>query len=395
MKDFLIISDIHCSADPLGAHNGTSYVSSKISDGDINHPFAGIRKALTGHSVDAVLCPGDITDKAEPDTLIYAWGALAQLSRDLNAELIACSGNHDLDSRHKHNADPAGLIMALRPRLPLHDRTAYLEYWAEKFTLSRRSDTSLLIVNTAAFHGGGPNQAAELEHGRISDHTLDKIRSALAETNLGSFGVLLCHHHLVRNNEVREVDYSEAIGGQALLEIIESTGKPWLVVHGHKHRPRVMYAQGGSGSPIILSAASFSANVRRDALNHAPNQMHLVSVDPGAASAMNLDLVGKVRSWNWLPNIGWKPAINPAGLPHESGFGARSAKSQIISDLKKLAVSHNGNVIKRAEILTRVPLLDYLLPQDLERVIEDLESDAEIALARNEVGLLAEIGAVT
>lgn len=389
---FLIISDIHCCSSAIGAHDAVSYVSNKTPHGSRSDPFSSIKNAIGGCPIDLLLCPGDITDKAEPDTLLYAWNSLRRLSEELECELIACSGNHDLDSRYKTGVDPAGLAMSLDPSLPVEDRFHFLEYWAEKFTILERGDAALLVLNTAAYHGAGEAQAEEIQHGRISDYTLERISSALAAKSGFGYGILLCHHHLAKNNEIRESDYSEAIGGQQLLTILERTGKPWLVVHGHKHRPRILYAQGGGSSPILIGAASFSANVRRDAQNQSPNQMHLVTLDFDGARNIDVELAGSIRSWNWIPNIGWIPSKGEMGLPHSIGFGARSNPAAIKKQLIELAKNRDGVVVKRSEIIEKIPTIAFLLPQDIEQVVRAVNDDGGVTIIRDEYGLIEQIG---
>ena len=52
-------------------------------------------------------------------------------------------------------------------------------------------------------------------------------------------------------------DYDVMTNGQLLLDKLGSGdfGK-WLLIHGHKHHPKLTYAAGGNSSPVVFSAGS-------------------------------------------------------------------------------------------------------------------------------------------
>lgn len=107
-----IASDIHA----FGASTeGTGFVSAK-SDQQQPHRNAllslieFVKKSKL--RADYLLCPGDLGEKADVEGIAYAWRSLDELAKALGgAQLIATTGNHDVDSRHKYNKfDPDGFL---------------------------------------------------------------------------------------------------------------------------------------------------------------------------------------------------------------------------------------------------------------------------------------------
>jgi predicted phosphodiesterase len=312
VKRFLLISDIHASDIDPASSKAPSYVSSyKSSSGSDLDPIAELEKLVRQENLapECILCPGDVTNKSMPAPFSYAWKKLDDLAKSCNAKLISTVGNHDVDSRYKSNAyDPRGFAMSLVPKIPTADRTHFLEYWAENFTLISYEECNILSLNTAAFHGAGRDATAEIEHGRISEATLVAIEAALKCIPSKQVNILLCHHHLIRAEPSDSELRGQTRGGEKLIQLLSDDDGAWIVVHGHKHIPDVFYAPGGSNAPVILGCASFSAQINQDAQNKNPNQVHLLICDPDGANAAGLTSAGQIISWTWQPGVGWRKA---------------------------------------------------------------------------------------
>ena len=104
MKDelhFLVVSDLHAHAgDP--AHSSSPSLISSSSLFQALNPIKGIPSLLKkeGLSVNWIISPGDLGDRAEPNAQRFAWSELVWLRDSLSAELlIGTAGNHDLDLR--------------------------------------------------------------------------------------------------------------------------------------------------------------------------------------------------------------------------------------------------------------------------------------------------------
>jgi hypothetical protein len=65
--------------------------------------------------------------------------------------------------------------------------------------------------------------------------------------------------------------------GQFLLDLLayDSNGD-WVVLHGHKHCPKISYAAGGVTSPIVFSCGSIGAKLYPELNGNVRNQWYLL-----------------------------------------------------------------------------------------------------------------------
>jgi predicted phosphodiesterase len=398
MKRLLLLSDIHASdVDPSSA-SAPSYVSSFSAAASAKtDPIADLSRLLhdEGLSADYVLCAGDMTNRSHPPSFTYVWQRLNHLAQQLNAKLISTVGNHDLDSRYQANKfDPRGYAMTLEPTIPVPERERFLEYWAENFTLIAEPELDLLVLNTAAYHGGGESVAEEIEHGRISAVTLAGIQQTIAAAPKAPTNILLCHHHPMKAEQGDQELAGQTRGGEKLVQALGDAAQGWIIIHGHKHVPDLFYGHGGANAPVILGCASFSAQVNADAQNKNPNQVHLLLSDPDAAVREGLTIAGSVLSWTWQPGVGWNRSQGTYGLPYYSGFGHRGSvrvlADQVEAHLSSIGVNH----MTWGEALSAIPLLQRLIPGDFA-ALERLFSERGLSLLRDRDGSIAQVGRAT
>jgi hypothetical protein len=396
MVKFLILSDIHaCDVDPASSR-APSYVSSFNASATARiDPLTDLERLIqdNGLAPDYILCAGDITNRSSPSSFNYAWNRLHKLAEGSGSGLVATVGNHDLDSRYQDNKfDPRGYAMALRPSLPVKDRTSFLEFWAQNFTLLSYSDCNIVVLNTAAYHGAGEDAKAEIEHGRISDATLVSLGEVVASAPQCATNILLCHHHPIKADRGDFEVLRQTIGGDKLIDLLDQASSPWIIVHGHKHVPDLFYGHGGgANAPVVLGSASFSAQVNADAQNKNPNQVHLLATDPEGAKSSGLTYAGTVMSWTWQVGVGWRKAQGTQGLPYISGFGYKSSVTilaeQIETHLQTVLQSH----ISWGEAVRIVPSLLRLVPSDF-RLFRQALSKLGLTILSDEDGDFAQIG---
>jgi hypothetical protein len=159
----------------------------------------------------------------------------------------------------------------------------------------------------------------------VSSFTLDRLERVLSKKTAPSkINVCLCHHHPQKHDELELGDYDDMQGGQRLLDLLGS-GEfgEWLVVHGHKHHPKLVYSQGGATAPPVLSAGSLSAFLPPKTYGSAANQFYVVEFDE--QSIHDFGLVGLVRAWDWDFGNGVRAATGRSGIPSTCGFGYRIA----------------------------------------------------------------------
>lgn len=395
MKRFLLLSDIHASDVDPSSSGAPSYVSSVSAAmaGKVD-PLTELEKLFSRPEdrPDYILCAGDMTNRSDPGSFTYIWQRLNNLATAMNAKLITTVGNHDLDSRYNANRfDPRGYAMALSPSIPVPDRSRFLEYWAENFTILSEPDCNIVVLNTAAYHGGGVQVADELEHGRVSALTLSRLREAIATMPSAQTNLLLCHHHPLKAEQGDQELAGQTRGGERLVEMLGSSAYPWIIVHGHKHTPDLFYGHGSSNAPVVVGCASFSSQVNADAQNKNPNQVHLLVSDPGAAANHGLTLAGNVLSWTWVPGVTWEKAKGSHGLPHYSGFGYRGSVRVLATRLEQALSGSSANHLSWKEAVAAVPETAHLTPPDFVALERELAS-LKLTLLQDRDGSVAQIG---
>ena len=247
-----------------------------------------------------------------------------------------------------------------------------------------------MLLNSAAFHGAGRDADREFRSGRINSQTIAALRTALGEDEK-RVNIFVCHHHPAPFNPVDEEDYSEMIGGDRLLQLLDSSGfGSWLMIHGHKHYPRLIYAQGGSSSPVIFSAGSFSAALYQKLQHHARNQFYMLEIPISELDNLGFELAGTLRAWDWIGLCGWQRAGDRSGLPYQVGFGWRESPLNIAREIAK-QFGQSQAVWTAADLMAAVPKLRYLRPEEIIVIAKRLIDRHQI-VARLQDGVIIELG---
>ncbi|MCS6578698.1 metallophosphoesterase family protein [Curtobacterium poinsettiae] len=321
--------------------------------------------------VEAVLVPGDLTDRANPDALSHVWQKLHEVATRLNAQLVATAGNHDYDSRDNPEANPKGSLQTLRPRFPVDDRAAQASFFAYNYCQTETSNFQFLVLNSSAHHGYTVDGKPEFEHGRIDSATLGELKSDLHPSDNLKKRLLVLHHHISQLPGLDHAEMSMLREGGELTDFL-SEETPWMVIHGHKHRPYIQWAPGNSLSPLLFSAGSFSANMGGGPWGaQVRNQFHVIEFDDDVDDSLGVDLAGTVYSWSYA-GVGWQPAPVEHVLPHESGFGFRGSVAVMAKQIRsQLAISHR---LDTNDLQSLVPALRYVNAFDLNALKRILEA---------------------
>jgi hypothetical protein len=349
-------------------------------------PILSLLKLIQDANISAqfLLIPGDICHKANGDALRSAWDDIDRIRDALGADAtIATAGNHDLDSRYRaHPYDPRNALQNLSPTFPLTNDDANAAYWGFGISQIAYGETRFVIVNSCAFHGGAP---AELEHGRISPIALERLSAMLAAGPDMPLNVLLCHHHPYPIAGIGYGRDDRMMDGETLLDILDSSEFSWLVIHGHRHAARILYAGGSAYSPVVLAAGSASIRLSPPLSVMTRNQAHLLTV---VATPGSIDINGVVDTWNYNPLLGWEPASRDGGLPQRCGFGHRGSLSALADQIGN-TVRSNGGPMLWERLITLHPEAQYLTPRDFDRLkaclvsagVSLVESDSLIEVA--------------
>jgi len=326
------------------------------------NPISGLQKLLSEEMIRAemLLCPGDIGHQAQQIAIQHAWSSLNSLRENLAADhLFATAGNHDLDSRYLSNDyDALEYLKNLTPPFPFPSEEMNDKFWSQHFAIFEGDLFRIVVLNSSAYHGA---EGRERDHGRIAPPTIAKIKRSLETVTPKRVNILLCHHHPQQHTEFNLGEYDVMKNGQLLLDLLGSgrLGR-WLVVHGHKHHPKISYASGGGGAPVVFSAGSLCASLYPELQSVTRNQFHLITIPINLIPQMGL--VGVVKSWDWASGEGWAPAGTKSGLPSVCGFGYRGDPLLLAN---RIASEVTGDVEEWSEIKSKIPEVDFLIPQDL------------------------------
>lgn len=395
----LVLSDLHAHTSAPDGGGATSLSFHGSAQG-VERMFGGIKDALDSEGlsdVDAVVCPGDLTDKCDSTALAQVWARLCGLADDLGAQLLATAGNHDLDSRGANGSEPNSHLMSLDPPFPLRDDDAHSRYFAYHYARTTVGSNTAVVLNSAALGGLSGPEGDEYLHGRVMPLQMDRIRKDLKAVPSTGVRLLVVHHHPVQLPRIDLNERSVIRNAELLLDVMQDDG-PWLVIHGHKHRPWIHYAPGGGGSAVLFSAGSFSAALDGVLAQSTKNQFYLVDVlADEAADRVGLGAAGTFRAWSHSPmgEAAWVPSGSTDGLPARGGFGWRADPSTLAREIAGY-LTQRGQDASWAELVAHEPRLPYLAPDDLERFVVRLRALNEAFDPRFEAeGTIERIGFLT
>ena len=385
----LVISDPHAhSANPTDSASPSYFSTNALYASARLNPIADISALIrrTGLPVQWILAPGDLGDKADPSSQRHAWMELERIRTEVGARsLIGTTGNHDIDSKRQFpDFDPKSALQALSPPFPISrdcyeagDQVYIDRFWSRNYVVipDDDHDCTLVILNSSAFHGySSDSKRPPNEHlrGKISPLTLDAITNAVA-SRTSRLNILLLHHHVKTHPWIQDGN-SVMVGGDRLLEMLKSTGKQWLIVHGHQHVPHLSYADGDSLAPVVLSAGSVAAKTYPVRGRHPRNQIHLISLFPDRMDPSGAELLGTVMSWSWTAEVGWREAASDGGLPHMCGFGYRPTSLELRDSIINNIRSATDQQLSWSQLGSSIPKLPYLIPDHLDNIVRLLQS---------------------
>ena len=289
----------------------------------------------------------------------------SDVKRSLRPQAITTPDPRLQESDH----DPTHILKGLDPSFPLQDLNLDNQYWARTYAIRDIDPVRLVVLNSSHYHG---YTEIEKNHGRIDENALLRLKKDLSELAPLPINILLCHHHPHQHSELGLGQEDVMKMGQQLLDILGSgrVGR-WLVIHGHKHHPKIAYAAEGSSSPTVFAAGSLCAILSGALQTEARNQFYLIEIDPTLCTERGM--VGKVKSWDWSGGVGWIEASTRSGLPAEFGFGARQDPAILAAQIAAL-VTTNGAIMSWSAVGSAIPDVQFLIPQDLEELIRLLKN---------------------
>jgi predicted phosphodiesterase len=363
-----IISDLHCRHSASEAGINTNLFSDKLRKPANQHPVQSLIKYLESDpiKVDYLICPGDIADKTDQQGFITGWGYLEELSEYLEAkELLACLGNHDVDSRGKFNSyNTYDIPKRLKDNFPFKEKKHRNEYYSDSYTLVQRDDVVFFVFNSVHSH----TNPKDAENSLITDEMLESIEDDLKKLPEISYRVAFTHHHPIKHSNVgfkyKDIDVIEK--GEKLLDLLEKYHFQ-VFIHGHKHEPRIVRY---NNLPVFASG-SFSSLQNLPETN-SQNYFHVLTLHPHVVK-------GTFENFEFTNILGWEKACGTK-IKYSFGFGAKLKPDEFSKSLDEFMISKSLRNLSYSDFISEFPDYDCFLPTEQEYINEILNSTYNISV---------------
>jgi 3',5'-cyclic AMP phosphodiesterase CpdA len=376
-----VLSDLHVVDDSNGAP-GNSHIRVSDQGNPRQSPVDALHALIKQEKLtaDLLVCPGDLCDRANPSALRWAWDQLGKLGEGLGAQVVATTGNHDVDSRLAHKkTDTYGALLDLRPHFPFAEFEKANEYFARGITVRESEAARVVLLDSCFLHR--ERKPKQLDRGFLTPRVLDRVEeiAATQPEHEAAANILVCHHQPLRWTEFGAT-MGELRGGERLVRILErSPSGSWVLIHGHCHAPALDYLGQTSGGPVRFAAGSMGVALPATVLTGAAistdywagdiylrNQFYILELSPG--SVVNVRLAGRFRAWDWLD--GWQPARRESMIPGEGGFGFRASGVDLADWIAGLGAAD----LSWDDLVTRDERLEHLAPCDMNLLVMTLRT---------------------
>jgi len=391
---FFVLSDIHCVGDDGAAHADDSLIRLPAVSGSARSPFNALLTMIErdGITADYLVCAGDLTNRAGIDGFRLGWERLEAVADALGASsLIFTPGNHDLDVHNLHGTGDIRICLdaaARRPALrPVTVTPHSLEL--DRFEIYERPDVRIINLDS----NGREPTATMGRNGKVDIDTIDSLEAVLRDLSSVPFVVVFCHHHPYRHGDIDIADYSAMDGAPELFTMIERLPEAnWLIVHGHKHYPRVATV---SSRLTIFAAGSMAGSLRGPLQSAARNQCYCIKIVRDHNLGVAYPPVGEFQAWDWAA-IRWIDALDGFNIPRFGGFGITAPLPNLAQRIGDFIRSAPGQRRPATEVDAEFPELKYLEPALLLRCVEILEGTHGIeVLTSRQTGVWRQLGVMT
>ena len=354
----------------------------QMSTGQTFDPMEKLQELIVsaGLQADLLLCPGDITNHAEHNAFLVGWKNLKDLRDKLGArELIAVTGNHEVQSRpipagqtvglSDETIDPVGKLQSVEDYPAAFNLTPDKRwiYWGKGYEIIELDNVVIVMINTCHFHS--TMQPLEYERGKISDIVLESFKSKIDQiAESKKFRIVLMHHHPISQVDADGHGQINMYNGSRLTEILNESCDDWLIIHGHKHNPRLIRAQGTNGQPIVFSAGSFGAALSGILATKTKNQFYILNLEAIENSNGTSEMRGNLEAYFWSATE-WRLAVEyEHGIPNGCGFTNNVDINSVAADIVSMLGANPGSFVKWPEIVATFPILSHLMPDEITRL---------------------------
>lgn len=384
-----IMSDLHChpkdGADPHSVVKGWDSVlhtDALRTDGNL-HPIVALQSLIKKDKLRAhiLVSPGDLTNKVHHQGLLSGWQYVKEIADSLKVHTLAGTlGNHDIDSRGEQGKGLFHLARGIGKGFPIPSGPASNSFYSNGFCFIEGKKWRLLVFNSVLEH----HNEHKAKRGECTLHQLNLLKSELKTLPNKPLQFAIIHHHPVHHADLGMLESDVMVGGNELLQLLCDFQFDMLI-HGHKHHPKLQYFDRGASNLLIFASGAFAAVDRRGLLTAVTrNLFHIVEFSVGKQC-------GIIKSWEWNGNKGWNPSTTTsADFPHKCGFGCVEPIDQLVDSINSLL----GKRMRMTwdETLVKLPQLQYLTGKDLRLLKDLLEKKKAIQLAPTELDIPHTIG---
>ena len=287
----------------------------------------GLIEVLKEMRPQYILLAGDLTSIASPQEFVFCEKKILSIADTIGIDknnIICCLGNHDIDWKiadlyNQHESGDNQTVECSR------DRYQRIAAGSSRFCLESIKEAEAEKRGPAPYNGiyeaedfiivtlnsgwrCGKNQ--RYSHGEITKEQLDWFENTLREYDKDDRKklVLLHHHPFNYPYPVIGEDISQITEGAEFIEIVENYNVD-LVIHGHRHHPKVKTTMKSGRRPITyFCAGSLAVNTEHRYGGEIPNTVHFIDID-------------KELDYFWLYNYsytaaeGWKETKNSKVTP--------------------------------------------------------------------------------
>lgn len=365
-----VMSDLHCHPS-AGAEPGSEVKewhsvlhTDALRSDDNPHPIEALRSLIKRRTLSAnvIVCPGDLTNKVNRQGIISGWGFVKEVGGALACStIVAALGNHDVDSRKIHKHGIFHLSRGVRNNFPVPAGTCEDQYYSRGYCFIETPQVRLLMINSVLEH----HDEKKAKRGEWTIQHLDGLRSDLAMRTPHALEIAVLHHHPVPHADLGLDNDDLMINGAGLVEALADAGF-LMLIHGHKHHPKLRYFSRGASKLLVFASGSFSAVDPKGMLPSVTRHLfHIVDVLDTTQG------LGVIRSWEWNGNKGWNNAtMQSADFPHHCGFGLTTPIAQLAESVMQVVATRPR--VFWDEVEAALPMLAFLTYEDFSSLKECL-----------------------
>lgn len=384
-----VLSDLHCQLRSATATQESFLFVGQPRIPAARHPIEALNKLIKECELtaDLLMCAGDITNRSSQEGLVQGWDFLSEIKRELNSNKLICTlGNHDVDSRKSFSQDPFLIAQSVNQLFPLEDQEQIKRFWGSGFSVIEHNSNALIVIlNSVADH----TDELTAKRGSFAERRLEELRHVLDKYSHNDFPlrIAMLHHHPILHSFMNYTSEDVLSNGDQLIELL-SQNRFNLIIHGHRHQPRLR-RHSSCGNPMIIFAAGSFAAMLGSLASTTRNLFHILTISMDEANLITFNL----RTWEHNPNDGWIPTSKKSSsLPYLIKFRGNHGHIDAQSVRDYLDAQQIAKM-DAAQLFKAFPELEFYFPDEFEAFERDIQS-VGLRLVFDDQSSLYEIGRI-